>query len=294
MFKRTLKSYVPTYYKDVQEMDALMETEQPIMTAYQSEMIRAFQNTFVLTADVEGIETFEYMLGIIANPNTEDLEFRRARILNRLQMSPPFTFRFLKNRLNEIIGPGKYKAYIDFDKYTLYVESSASDQNWFTELQFTINQIKPCNIVFISVPYTLYNLIIGEEISYTRPKWNYRLGSWLLGKNPFTNSDGGAIIKMSDIHSIQPKLLNDTAEYIHDSIKAVLINDSLRIEKFSTFSVSENEVIIEYPVTPNDVSSITNIKLLNEADNVLSSSDVYVAVNQTIMSKHIIRVKEES
>lgn len=294
MFNRTLKSYVPTYYKGVQEMDSLMETEQPIMTEYQSEMLRAFQNTFVITADIEGIETFEYMLGIIANPSIEDLEFRRARILNRLQMSPPFTFRFLENKLDEIIGPGKYKAYIDFDNYTLYIESSASDQNWFTELQFTINQIKPCNIVFVNVPYTLYKMNIGEQISYIRPKWNYKLGSWLLGKYPFTNSDGGAIIKMSDVHSIQPKLLNDTAQYIHDKIKTVLINDIVRIESFTTDSVSENEVVIEYPVTQQNVSEIRNIKLLDEEDNVLSSSDVYVAVNQTIMSKHIIRVEEES
>ena len=52
MFDRQLNSYVPSYYRKVDEMDALMEVEQSIVDEYQVNMLRAFQNTFVLTADI--------------------------------------------------------------------------------------------------------------------------------------------------------------------------------------------------------------------------------------------------
>ena len=39
-------------------------------------------------------------------------------------------------------------------------------------------------------------------------------------------------------------------------------------------------------------SLITNIKLLRADNEILTESDVYVPVSETVLSKHIIRVKE--
>ena len=51
-------------------------------------------------------------------------------------------------------------------------------------------------------------------------------------------------------------------------------------------------VTIEYEVTPAQVEEVTNIKLLDGDDNVLSNSNVWVPVPQTILGKHTIRIKE--
>lgn len=317
MFDRQLSSYVPSYYNKVQEMDALMQVEQSMLDEFQYEMLRAFQNTFVLTADLSGIQLFESMLSIVANPSTEDLEFRRQRVLNRLTTSPPFTMRFLKQKLDAIIGQGKWQVTMDYDNYTLYVEASALNQNWYSELEFTINQIKPCNIVFINRPRTDMSMALSEEISYRTMKWNYvlgswflgrlpfvtiqgsevlewyyKLGSWELGKKPFALTEGGNIIKMATTPSIKDALLEDTAKFVVTDVAAVLINDEIKITDFTIKQASGRFVTLEYQVTSAMTDVVSNIKLLKDDDTVLTESNVYVPVTDTILSKHNIQVKE--
>lgn len=292
MFNRRLSSFVPSVYEGVVEMDDIIKAEENITDIARTEMYTAFANTFVLTANESGVIMFERMLDIVANPYTEDLQFRRQRILNRLSMSPPFTFRFLKQKLDEIIGKGGWKAYIDFDNYTLYIESSAVNANWYSEIEFTINRIKPCNMVFMNVPYTAPVIVAGEEISYQKLQYRYRLGSWKLAEYPFASADGGGVLKVADVKSVKQTLLDDLASYVKDSVQSVLLNDSISITEFRTKSVEENKVSVEYVVTPQTTSLITNIKLLGEDDEVLTEAAVYVPVSQPVLSKHIITVKE--
>ena len=292
MFNRPLSSFVPSFYDGVLEMDAVMEAEENIMDIARKEMSSVFANTFVLTSDESGVIMFEKMLNISADIQTEDLEFRKQRIINRLSMSPPFTFRFLKKKLDEIIGPGLWKAYIDYNNYTLYVESSAVDQNWYYEMEFTINRIKPCNIVFTNVPYTAAFINISEEISYATYNWLYRLGSWRLGQNPFSTITGGGIIKMAQTKSINQSLLNDTATFISDDIRGVILNDSIEISEFKLKQVSDNVVSIQYAVTPEMTNLITSIKLTRDDGTILTQASVYVPVTQTIVNKHNITLRE--
>ena len=292
MFNRPLNSFVPAVYDHVVEMEDLINAEENIMSIARKEIYSAFANTFVLTADLSGVIMFEKMLNIIADAQLEDLEFRRQRIINRLSMSPPFTFRFLKQKLDEIMGVGAWKAYVDFSNYTLYVESSAANQSWYSEVAFTINRVKPCNIVFVNVPLTAATINLNEEISYTAMMWWYRLSSWRLGQRPFASTYEGGIIKMADTKSIQPALLSGAANFVVDDIASVLINDSIEITEFRLKEVAENVASIEYSVTPQMTSLISNIKLRRADGTMLTQAVVYVPVTDTIVSKHIITVKE--
>jgi hypothetical protein len=274
------------------EIEDIMNSEENIMDIARRELMSAFSNTFVLTSDESGVIMFEKILNIVADVKTEDLEFRRIRVLNRLSMSPPFTFKFLGQKLDEIIGVGAWKSYVDYNSHTLYVESSSTDQKWFTEMEFTVNRLKPCNMVFINVPYTAASVGLSEEISYTTLSWKYRLGAWRLGQSPFATPDGGGIIKMSKVKSVQNALLSDTAIFVADEIAYVLLNDTLRLSDFRVKQASENVVSVEYEVTSDMTNLITDIKLMNANDEVLTQASVYVPVAQTVISKHAITVKE--
>jgi hypothetical protein len=273
-------------------MDDIMFAEENVMSIARREMVAAFSNTFVLTADESGVIMFERMLNIVANSQTEDLEFRRQRILNRMSMSPPFTFRFLKQKLDEIIGVGAWTAYIDFDNYTLYVESSASDQNWHYEVTLTINRIKPCNMVFVNVPRAYTSISMDESISYRVPRWRYRLGSWKLGQHPFATMDGGGVIKMSGVESIKQPMLNDIASFVAEDISYALINDTVKVTQLNIKQAQNNVAVIEYAVTPAMTTAITNIKLVRADNVVLTEAVVYVPVTETVINKHIITMKE--
>jgi len=291
---RKASSYVPQIYKGFTEMEALIAVEDNILDKAENEKKNLEDNQYVLTANEYGIEQYEDMLDIIPNPAVETLQFRRDRIINRLSMTPPFTFRFLKKKLDEIIGVGKWKAYIDFSTYTLYVESSANNQIWFEEILITMTNLKPANIVFINQPLITQGLVMSEEISYSTIQYNYVLGvSWVLGALPFLSYIDKGAIKLSNVSSLKDDLFQDVATFTASDIATVLLNDSLSISNFVTKQASANIVDIEYNVLASQIQTITNIKLKNSSGDVLSEAVVYVPLLEDVLMKHTITVKEE-
>lgn len=289
-----LKNYLPNIYKDVLEMDELTETEDLLFQELHTETDKVKNNQFVLTSDVDGIEKYEKMLNIIPNPSTESIEFRVDRIINRLSMTLPFTFPFLKKKLDEIIGVGKWEAYIDYHNYTLYVESSAINQIWFHEILVTINRLKPVNIVFTNKPFVAAKIHVSENINLTQVSFNYRVGTtWVLGQKPFTSLENMGVIKMANVPSIKQEMLNSIAEFTSSDIAKVRVNESLIIADFTIKESTQNIVTIEYPIAlESGITEITKVELLDVVDNVLTSSLVYVPILENVILKHTIQIKE--
>lgn len=281
-------------YRGFKEIDELMNAEENIMDVARNEMFTTFFNTFVLTSNEEGVIMFERMLNITANPEIEDIDFRKQRIINRLSMKAVYTYRFLKNQLDEMIGPGKWTGYVDYDNYALYIESSAANQSWYQEVSFTVNRIKPCNITFINVPYIAHPINISEEVSYSAKLWKYRLGSWKLGEHPFHTLQGGGVIKMAKTRSINNALFSDAANFVASDVAYVILNNSIRIDEFKLKHADDNVVHIEYEVLPQITNLITNIKLMRSDGQILTESVVYVPIDSqdTIVCKHSMTIQE--
>lgn len=145
---RNLKSYIPSVYNQVDEIEALLDIEEPLFKKILLEVEKAFDNTSVLKADSDGLKMFEEMLGIVATPS-ESLEFRRFRIINRMSLKPPLSLRWLKSVLDESVGEGNYSCYVDYNNYTLHIDAVTRDRSWYEELLYTVNSNKPCNIEFV-------------------------------------------------------------------------------------------------------------------------------------------------
>lgn len=289
-----LAQYLPNIYEGVLETDTLMDVEDDLFGKLNTQCIKGQANQYILTADETGIKLFEDMAGIVADPATENIEFRRQRLINRFSTAPPFTFKFLKTRLDAIIGKGAWKAYIDYDNYTLYVESSAENQLWYHELLITITSIKPANIVFISKPFISTSILANETISYGLVDYNYKLGTtWVLGQKPFANFEDKGVIKMPGTASIEDALLSDLAASTASSITSVRINGTYVINSFTLKSATNNVVTIEYSVlTSSGLTQIDKVELLGANSEVLSTSLIYVPLIESVVLKHTIVVEE--
>lgn len=289
-----LKKYLPKYYNGVLEAVALIVAENVLFDLVGGDTKTVKDNQYVLTADSNMIKEYENILSIIPNLVTESLQFRRARIINRLSTKPPFSLGFLFGKLDEIVGVGKWDAYVDYATQTLYVESSAANQVWFHEIYVTINQIKPANIIFINKPLVVADINVSEEVSYTQSVFHYKLGtSWVLGKKPFRTFEDRGLVKMANIPSIKPKLLNDIAGFAASDISKVRINGSLVITSFTLKSASQNIATIEYEVgMGTNITEITKVELLDSTDVVLTDAAIYVPVLDGALMKHNILIKE--
>lgn len=292
MIGESLMEYAPQIYSGFAEYQTLMSAENPLIADVEKAAKDLHDDQFVLLATAEGIQHYESMLKIISNPSTETLEFRRQRILNRMAFASSFTVKSLRNRLDSILGAGQYDLYIDYDKYTIYIESAAVDQNWFNEILITMARTKPANMVFINKPLVSSVLGLSEEVSYQKLTFNYRAGYWSVGQKPFATMEDGGILKMANSSSLKPELLQAVANFTAEDVKEVVINGEFIIQQFTTKSASNGECIIEYYIPANTFTAITSIGLLDADGNMLSSFAVYVPVLDDIIIKHIIKVKE--
>ena len=293
MFERTsTREMFPSVYNGVLEISVLSETDDVLLDQSLAKLERAQLNQFILTADEETISVYEKMFSILANPTTETLQFRRERILNRMSLRPPFTMRWLQNKLDEIIGVGKWDAYVDYANRTLYIESFVVNQQWFNELRITINRIKPCNLVFVNKPLIMADVVANETIVSATQHYNYILGQWQLGQEPFATTDPEEVIKLPSVNSINPNLLADVASFSATDVVAVRLNGSVKLSNFTTKAGQGTTTIVEYEVKPAQASEITQIELLGTGDRVLTASSVYIPVTEAVICKHVINFKE--
>lgn len=286
-----LLALLPPWYREVLDYQELCRTETAQFETLADEIIGVADNFFFQTMDEGAVSMWEQVFQIVPNPSTESLDFRRARVLNRITTRPPYTLGFLYQKLDELIGPGEWTVTVDYPNYTLYIESAAQNQNYATELAFTINRIKPAHIVWINSPFVRTGLLLSETISSAQRTYNYKLGSWELGLLPFATDGPEGVIKMPETPSIQQALLTGVANFVSGDVASARVNGTIPIADLAK-SVEGAELTVTYTVLPSQTTEITALELLDGEGNVLTSSTVYIPVTTNVVMKHIIPVAE--
>lgn len=288
-FDPSVCKQIPTWFRDILEYQALCETETEQFTAFLNSMQAVASNFFFQTMDISAVSTWEQIFKIVPNPETETLDFRRARLINRISTKPPFTLGFLYRKLNEIIGPGQWTVDVDYPNYTLYIEASAADKNYWSELAVTLNTIKPAHIVYTSRPLLSTPIQMSETVHLSRLIYNYRLGSWGLGVLPFASEQDQGVIVTPTQRSIQQELLNQTASFVASDVASARLNGTISITSLSK-TTDANIATITYTVLESQANPITQVELLDASGNVLETAGVYVPVTGSAVFKHTIPV----
>lgn len=313
-FDTDMLSLLPPWYREILDYQQICQTEREQMEALADSIQAVADNMFFQTMDEASIYLWEQILNIVPNPQTETLGFRQARVISRLSSRPPFTIWFLYQKLDELIGPGRWSVNMDYPNYTLYIKSAAQNQSYATEVAFTVNRIKPAHIVYVNTPYVESGILLSETISmvrrtfnyllgswnlgilpfatdYPAPKPNYRLGQWILGRLPFYTDVPQEIIKMPTTPSIQPLLLSGVANFVSGEVVSARINGTISISDL-TKSVSGSVLTINFTVPAGDFTAITTVELLDASGNVLTSSTVYVPITGATLLEYRIPVAE--
>lgn len=289
-----MKRYFPRFYDGYVEIDAIIDTEDKAFEEIGVNFRRAINNQFIKLADETGISAYEVLFDVIADPSTETLEERRDRLLNRVSVIPYYTTIFLRNRLDSLIGAGLYNLIIDYDNYTLYLESAAKNQLYYNEIAVLMSNIKPCNIVFINRPLVSQQILVSEQVNVSKLTYNYVLGGqWKLGEKPFISYEDKGIIKGRSTNSMSSLMEAKYRQFTLSEITSALINNTIRITTFLTKEEVNGEAIIEYIVPQQEQNiEVTNIKLLDKDGLICFESPVYVPVYEDTIMKHNIIIKE--
>ena len=284
-------SLLPPWYRQILDYQEICQTEQEQFGALADEITAVAQNFYFQTMDVGAVQQWEQIFNIIPNPTTETLAFRQARLLNRISSRPPYTLQFLRQRLDRLIGPGAWTINMDYPNYTLYIESSAANQEYATEVAVTINRIKPAHIVYTNTPLIASGLLLSETINLSQLVYNYRLGGWTLGVLPFATENAMGVIKTATTPSIQTALLTGVANFVSGDVATARINESVSVTELDK-QVSGSTLTITYTVTQEQATEITQVELLDSGGDVLTSSTVYIPVTASTVLKHTIPIAE--
>lgn len=294
LYRTRIGRYFPRYYEGILETDELIKVENDIWNNLYLLLNKAKNNQFIAYADEDGIYAYEQLFQIVADPETETLEERRFRLLNRIQTLSYYTMIYLRQKLDSLFGKNNYEVEMDYLNYTLYVKSNASNSFMYKESIATINKIKPANIVFINVPFIPTTIEVGEEIYQQKWWWNYILGGkWKVGQKPFISVQNLSKLKSEEVQSLTPLMLNKLKTFTGEEIKAVLINDTYKVTNFVQKIITGGYLRIQYMIENwEEIKLITNIKFLDEDDLILSNDPVYIPIASDTMIEHRINIRE--
>lgn len=191
-----LLEYLPDLYHDVIDFVELTQTGSDEIIAAEEAVNKLFDDQFVISATEQAIKRREKVLEIQADPSIETLDFRRKRLVNRYSTKPPFTIRYLQQRLDYLIGAGLTIVSADPQNFILTVTTNIDDAAVFREVEHTVRVIKPANLIYQQQTSLEDVIELEEHISKKDIFWNYKMdGNWLLGEKSYADLGAEGLIK---------------------------------------------------------------------------------------------------
>ena len=116
---RKLINYLPPVLREVLELKAANEANEPEISLAWDALALVMANQFLEEADERGVSVWEKELKIFPK-DTDTMELRKARIKAMWNLEIPYTVPWLKNWLTSICGPTGHEETIR--DYTIAVE----------------------------------------------------------------------------------------------------------------------------------------------------------------------------
>ena len=274
-----INEYVPTIYKDVKEMDAFCNSQDFLWDTLVNNLGKEYTRMFIQTADEIGVERFERIAKITADPSSESLDFRKERLLSRCNSTLPYTTIWLRNYLNSVLGQSNYELKVDYKNLIIQLYGYLLDYSWSKEVGIMIRHVMPANVVFINIPTLIENIEFQEW--WDDNTWNHDIwhdeNIWnefnVIPKSSLPN-----YTKLPEEHEHTQIILNE--------LKSVRLNGQSVIEELG-ISVQSGTIYVEFLV-PDEVKLLTYVEVLDKQGFTLLYTPCYV--DTPTGTKLIIRI----
>ena len=146
MREANLKKYLPPILRDVRELKAVTDAENPEFELVFSTSEQVLKNQFIYDCDINGIARFEKILGIKPTSN-DTLESRVFKVLTRWNDKIPYTWKAFLGRLDALCGKDNYTISLENWIYTINLKTYIGEYGRLEEIYNLLNEIVPCNMV---------------------------------------------------------------------------------------------------------------------------------------------------
>lgn len=154
-----LLSYQSNIIKQIREFKVLAEIENPKLGCVWQAVEDAINDQFATSLTENGCKRWESIMEIQAK-DTDELGFRRFRILSRLNEQLPYSYRLLELQLRTLCGENGYKMILQNNTYTLIVKVALIAKDKFSDVGNTLRRYVPANIVIdLSLLYNTHEVL---------------------------------------------------------------------------------------------------------------------------------------
>lgn len=143
MIPHNIEMYTPEFFQNVIDFSHIYGSENKELDELEYLRNRILGNTFIIDADVSGVERFEKMFKITPYEN-ETLEDRKFRLLTYYNGDAPYTKISLKSKLESLCGQGN--VFIDIVGLHIKVLVGLEAKNRYDEVYKILQKWLPCNM----------------------------------------------------------------------------------------------------------------------------------------------------
>ncbi|MEK4403432.1 putative phage tail protein [Sporosarcina sp. FSL K6-6792] len=253
---------LPAYYRDIKEFQELTRVQSKHLDHLDGAIQQFEDDQFILTSSEPAIYRREKEFQILPDRTTETLEFRKKRLLTRMQSNPPYTLRYLHRLLANLLGENKHSIELDVVKYQLKVAVDMEEDLYFKEVLSTLDRVVPLNIgisASLKAKALLMQSIINAILVFV--KINTTSNPWEHAGTG--EGDGNEKILLDGKYSLDGnRLLNS---FIKSGGPGYRADIRLAMKVFHDFGIHEVNLL---PALDGEFNLNGEIKLQNEAQLV--------------------------
>ena len=142
-----MSDYLPEYFSKLLEMQEILKTQAPEFEQ-QNESIFSVTDQLFITSATWGLDRWEGLLNI-QRDGSEDLEMRRARLINKVSNIPPATYRSLEHAINRFLRNPSALVRLLPKQYEFTVDVNIDDLQHVRQIVETLELMKPAHLAYI-------------------------------------------------------------------------------------------------------------------------------------------------
>jgi hypothetical protein len=145
-----MSDYLPLFFARLREMQEILSTEAKEMEDQQQLIFDVTDQLFITTA-TWGLERWEKLLNV-ERESSDDLEMRRARLINKISNIPPANYRALERAVNRFLKNPSARVRLIEGHYRFNVDVDIDDLQHVRLIVETLENMKPAHLAYVLRP----------------------------------------------------------------------------------------------------------------------------------------------
>lgn len=272
-----INDYLPKVLQPIVEFQQINSDLDIELNNIDEQIKNIEKEVIVQTATEYGIGKWENTLGIIPS-DSDSLEVRRFRISNILTSKLPYTVRWLRQKLTEIVGTDNgWTLNIDNNNYTITIVLSGLDTKLMLEVEKQLRNAIPSNM----------GLVIGGA-PITSSEIRFGIAMLLAVKNKITS--GYRVVEAQNL--ITNDILKNWISY-SDNPNRITFDEENKV--IAVNNIDSNFRLPKF--TSDDVSVPSDLKLIilenSTKYNIDFGTDIAVSIFGVSKSNGTVRLLAE-